>query len=163
VTAARVVATPFMVLLIVRAPAAWWTVAAWFILSCTDGLDGFLARRQGTTRSGAFLDPLADKVCVLAAMVTLVAIGVWWWPPVALIAAREVIQIVWRIRLGRRGVSVPAGRGAKLKTLLQDLAVGFALLPAAAALPAVAVTTLWLAAGLTLFTGARYLLARPAF
>ena len=99
------------------------------MLSCTDGLDGYLARRQGTTRSGAFLDPLADKVCVLAAMVTLVAVGRWWWLPVALIAAREVVQTAWRSRLGRRGISVPATRSAKLKTMLQDLAVGAALLP----------------------------------
>ena len=42
--------------------------------SCvTDGIDGYLARRHGTTRSGAFLDPLADKVLVLGAMFALVA------------------------------------------------------------------------------------------
>ena len=158
ITAARLLATPPMVLLIVHDRASWWSVAAWFVLSCTDGLDGYLARRQGATRSGAFLDPLADKVCVLAAMITLVAIGVWWWLPVALIAGREVVQTVWRSRLGRRGISVPATRAAKLKTLLQDLAVGAALLPSLAGHPTVALTILWAAVGLTLVTGVRYLL-----
>ena len=67
VTAARLLVTPLMVLLIVRDGPAWTTVAGWFLLASTDGLDGYLARRQGTTRSGAFLDPLADKICVLAA------------------------------------------------------------------------------------------------
>ena len=51
----------------------------WIALCVTDGIDGYLARRQGTTRSGAFLDPLADKVLVLGAMVALVANDTFWW------------------------------------------------------------------------------------
>jgi CDP-diacylglycerol--glycerol-3-phosphate 3-phosphatidyltransferase len=158
VTAARLIATPIMVLLIARMGASWTTVAAWFVLSCTDGLDGYLARRQGATRSGAFLDPLADKVCVLAAMVTLVALGWWWWVPVALIATRELTQTAWRSMLGRRGVTVPATRAAKLKTCMQDLAVGAALLPWTASNERFVGTVLWLAVGLTLVTGLQYLL-----
>jgi CDP-diacylglycerol---glycerol-3-phosphate 3-phosphatidyltransferase len=157
VTTARLVATPLMVVLIARQGPSWPAVAAWFVLSCTDGLDGFLARRHGATRSGAFLDPLADKICVLAAMVTLVAVGRWWWPAVGLIAAREVVQTVWRYRLGRRGISVPATRGAKAKTLLQDLAVGAALLPWTAGHPGFVQTLLWCAVVLTLVTGAQYM------
>jgi CDP-diacylglycerol--glycerol-3-phosphate 3-phosphatidyltransferase len=157
VTAARLLATPFMVMLIVRDGASWWTVAAWFVLSCTDGVDGILARRQGATRSGAFLDPLADKVCVLAAMVTLVAVGTWWWLPVGLIAAREVAQTAWRSRIGRRGVSVPASRAAKFKTLFQDLAVGGALLPWTAGTRSV-IAVLWVAVALTVATGVQYML-----
>lgn len=157
VTAARLVATPLMVVLIVRDGPSWSAVAAWFVLSCTDGLDGFLARRQGATRSGAFLDPLADKICVLAAMATLVAVGRWWWPAVALIAARELVQTGWRYRLGRRGISVPATGWAKVKTLLQDLAVGGALLPWTANHPGAVQTVLWAAVVLTLVTGAQYL------
>ena len=42
------------------------------MLSCTDGVDGWLARRDGTTRSGAFLDPLADKVLTIGGFVVLV-------------------------------------------------------------------------------------------
>ncbi len=157
VTAARLLATPLMIMLIVHDGAAWTTFIAWFLLSSTDGLDGFLARRQGATRSGAFLDPLADKICVLAAMVTLVAQGRWWWPAVALIATRELVQTAWRSRLGRRGISVPATRLAKLKTLLQDLAVGGALLPWTARHPAIVQGVLWAAVVLTLVTGAQYL------
>src|SRR5580704_7395718 len=114
VTVSRLLATPLMVLLIARLGPSWPAVAAWFVLSCTDGLDGYLARRQGTTTSGAFLDPLADKICVLAAMAALVAVGTWWWPAVTLIAARELIQTAWRSRLARRGISVPATRLAKI-------------------------------------------------
>ena len=158
VTIARLLATPLMVLLIVRSGPSWPAVVAWFVLSSTDGLDGYLARRQGTTRSGAFLDPLADKICVLAAMATLVAVDRWWWPAVALIAAREAVQTVWRVRLGRRGISIPATRWAKVKTLLQDLAVGGALLPWTAGHQGLVQTVLWLAVLLTVVTGVQYLM-----
>ncbi len=162
VTVARLLATPLMVVLIARQGPSWAAVAGWFVLSSTDGLDGYLARRQGATRSGAFLDPLADKICVIAAMITLVAIGQWWWPAVALIAARELVQTAWRYRLSRRGVSVPATPLAKLKTLAQDLAVGGALLPWTADHHTVVQGVLWSAVALTLVTGAQYLFDRPA-
>ena len=51
--------------------ATWLTVSLWFVLSCTDGVDGWVARRDGTTRSGAFLDPLADKVLTIGGFVAL--------------------------------------------------------------------------------------------
>jgi len=158
VTVFRLLATPIMVLLIAREGPSWSAVAAWGLLSWTDGIDGYLARRQGATRSGAFLDPLADKICVLAAMAALVAVGQWWWPAVTLIAARELIQTAWRSRLARRGVSVPATRLAKVKTLLQDLAVGAALLPWTTGHHTLVQTVLWAAVVLTWVTGVQYLL-----
>jgi CDP-diacylglycerol---glycerol-3-phosphate 3-phosphatidyltransferase len=157
ITGARLIAAPLMALLIVRQGAGWAAVGVWFVLSWTDALDGFLARRQGATRSGAFLDPLADKICVLVAMVTLVAVGWWWWVPVGLIASRELVQTAFRSQLGRRGISVPATRLAKFKTLLQDLAVGGALLPWTAHHHALVQSVLWAAVVLTLLTGAQYL------
>jgi CDP-diacylglycerol--glycerol-3-phosphate 3-phosphatidyltransferase len=162
ITAARLIAAPLMALLIVRDGPGWVPVALWFVLSWTDALDGFVARRQGATRSGAFLDPLADKICVLVAMVTLVAVGRWWWLPVGLIAGRELVQTALRSQLGRRGISVPATRLAKVKTLLQDLAVGGALLPWTAGHHGLVQSALWAAVVLTLFTGAQYLRAVPA-
>ena len=109
------------------------------MLCASDGIDGYIARRHGTTRSGAFLDPLADKVLVLGAMFTLVGNGVFWIVPVAIIAVREFVISMYRTVVGSRGVSVPASRMAKNKTLAQQLAVGFALLP----LTAVDATWLW--------------------
>jgi CDP-diacylglycerol--glycerol-3-phosphate 3-phosphatidyltransferase len=159
ITAARLFATPLMVLLIARQGASWAAVVAWFVLSCTDGVDGILARRQGATTSGAFLDPLADKICVLAAMAALVATGMWWWLPVAIIFAREIVQTVWRSRLSRRGISVPATKWAKIKTWLQDLSVGAALLPWTAGHHLFVQTLLWGAVALTVLTGAQYLKA----
>ena len=105
----------------------------------SDAVDGYIARRHGATRSGAFLDPLADKVLVLGAMFTLVGSDVFWIVPVAIIAVREFVISIYRTVVGSRGVSVPASRLAKYKTLAQQLAVGFALLP----LTALDATWLW--------------------
>jgi CDP-diacylglycerol--glycerol-3-phosphate 3-phosphatidyltransferase len=159
ITIGRLVITPFLLALIVSQGASWATVGCWFLLACTDGLDGYLARRMGTTRSGAFLDPLADKILVLGAMVALVVKGSFWFLPVALIAVREVAISLYRTRLGREGISVPARWWAKVKTVIQEVAVGFALLPLTSDHHLVATTWLWAAAVLTVVTGAQYLLA----
>ena len=71
VTIARLLAAPVFVVMIVVWGATWFNFAVGFIVAASDGLDGYIARRQGTTRSGAFLDPLADKALVLGALVTL--------------------------------------------------------------------------------------------
>jgi CDP-diacylglycerol--glycerol-3-phosphate 3-phosphatidyltransferase len=157
VTVARLAATPMLMGLIASMGASWTTVAVWFFVAATDGVDGYIARRMGTTRSGAFLDPLADKVCVLGAMVALVWRGVFWWAPVGIIAVREIGLIGYRSWLARRGVSMPATNGAKFKTWLQSLAVGAALLPATARHPDFGGGLLWAAVVLTLVTGAQYL------
>jgi CDP-diacylglycerol---glycerol-3-phosphate 3-phosphatidyltransferase len=137
---------------------SWIAFGLWFLLCASDAVDGYIARRHGVTRSGAFLDPLADKVLVLGAMFTLVGEDVFWILPVAIIAVREFVISMYRTVLGSRGVSVPASRMAKHKTLAQQLAVGFALLP----LTAVDASWLWngflwLAVVLALISGAQYL------
>lgn len=157
VTMARFAATPILMGLVAAMGASWTTVAVWFVVAATDGVDGYVARRMGTTRSGAFLDPLADKVCVLGAMVSLVWRGVFWWLPVGVIAVREIGLVAYRSLLARRGVSMPASKGAKVKTWLQSLAVGAALLPATARHPDLARGLLWIAVVLTLLTGGQYL------
>ena len=158
VTLLRLVVTPILLLVIIGGGSTWPAVTFWIIMSCSDGLDGYLARRQGTTRSGAFLDPLADKILVLGAMIALVAKSVFWVLPVGLIFARELAISGYRTYMGRKGVSIPARWWAKVKTVVQEVAVGFALLPLTKHHHIVANTALWLAVGLTLFTGGQYLL-----
>lgn len=159
VTVGRILVSPLLFALVPRDGAgSWFAFGLWFALCASDGIDGYLARRHGTTRSGAFLDPLADKVLVLGAMFTLVSIGVFWWLPVVLIAAREVTISVYRVLVGARGVSVPASRLGKWKTFVQQFAVAFALAP----LTAVDHTwlwqsLLWTSVVLTLVSGAQYL------
>ncbi len=154
VTIARLIfAVPLLVLVYDRGPE-WATVGGWFILSVTDGLDGFLARRDGTTRSGAFLDPLADKCLVLGGFGVLVARGDVWWLPVALIAAREIAVSVFRSLAARRGRTLPARRLGKFKTIVQMLAIGAVLLPWTADAHGLQVAILWLAVALTLVSAA---------
>ena len=66
VTVTRVLASPFLFLMIPdERVGSWAALAVWILLCSSDGFDGYLARRHGITRSGAFLDPLADKILVL--------------------------------------------------------------------------------------------------
>lgn len=156
-TLVRVVALPVLVLLILGG-AAWQALALWSVLAVSDLIDGWLARLQGATRSGAFLDPLADKILVLGAMVALVAVGALWWVPVALIAVREVSVSAYRSYVGRRGISVPARLSGKVKTWAQAIAVGMAIVPSASdSYRAVADVVLWAAVAMTLVTGYQYL------
>ena len=139
---------------------SWIAFTMWFVFCSSDGIDGWIARRHGTTSAGAFLDPLADKVLILGAMFTLVSTGVFWVVPVIVIAAREFVISVYRVLVGGRGISVPASKLAKYKTLAQQLAVAFALMP----LTALDATWLWqgflwAAVVLAVVSGAQYLLA----
>lgn len=159
VTVARMLLAPGLFVLIDGKKGSWVALAMWTALCSTDFVDGWLARRQGTTRSGAFLDPLADKVLVLGAMLTLVHEGVFWLLPVALIAGREFLISVYRSVVGTRGVTVPASRGAKLKTVTQQFAVAFALLPLTARDHMWTwKLLLWVAVVLTVQTGVVYLI-----
>jgi CDP-diacylglycerol--glycerol-3-phosphate 3-phosphatidyltransferase len=157
VSLARVLVTPLLLAWIVDSGASWAAEALWVALSLTDGVDGYLARRHGSTRSGAFLDPLADKFLALGAMAALVHIGVFGLVPVVLIGVREVAMSVYRSVVARAGISIPARRSAKIKTAVQDVAVGLALLPGIGDdHPSVARVVLWAAVALTLYTGAQY-------
>lgn len=159
-TLARFLATPVFIALVAVRGASWAAVAVGLPLVATDILDGWIARRMGTTRSGAFLDPLADKILVIGSLIVLVDKHEQWWLPVALITVREVAISVMRSHLGRRGISVPASGLAKLKTLAQDCAVGFSVLPLLAPHHlVVARSFLWIAVVLSLWTGAQYLTA----
>ncbi len=160
ITIARLVLTVPLLVMIVDSGATWPALALWIALCVTDGIDGHLARRQGTTRSGAFLDPLADKVLVLGAMVALVANDTFWWLPVGVIAVRELGIQVFRSYWGKKGLAVPATALAKAKTVTQEVAVGFGLLPLTATDATwVANCVLWVAVGLTVVTGVQYVSA----
>ena len=159
VTVARVLIAPFMFVLIPDEPGGSWVAfALWFVLCSTDGIDGYLARRHGSTTVGAFLDPLADKVLVIGAMVFLVNSHVFWIVPVIIIAARELAISLYRTFVGAKGVSVPASKIAKLKTLTQQLAVGFAIVPVTA-LDAKWLWNglLWISVALALISGGQYM------
>jgi CDP-diacylglycerol--glycerol-3-phosphate 3-phosphatidyltransferase len=153
ITVARLLLAIPTLVLIERQGATWTTVSLWFVLSCTDGVDGWMARRDGTTRSGAFLDPLADKFLTIGGLVALVMRGDVWWLPVALIAAREVFVSVYRSAAGRRGISLPARPLGKFKAGLQMLAVGAYVFPPVENLEGLKLSILWIAVAFTIVSG----------
>lgn len=157
VTFARLLLTPVWLAVVVAQGPSWPSFGLGFVLAATDGVDGYIARRQGTTRSGAFLDPLADKFLVVGGLIALVVKAAFWWLPVAVIAARELGISLYRSWMVRRGVSVPARYWAKVKTVVQEVAIGLALLPVDG-LSVVAKAVLWAGVVLAVVTGVQYLL-----
>ncbi len=105
-------------------------LAVFVVASLSDSLDGYLARRSGTiTTLGQFVDPLADKLLVGAALVVLVADeGFPLWAALV-IAVREVAVQVLRITRTSGGRTMPASPFAKAKTATQLGMVSWWLLP----------------------------------
>ncbi|HEY7948233.1 MAG TPA: CDP-alcohol phosphatidyltransferase family protein [Acidimicrobiales bacterium] len=157
ITVARLLATPVVVVLVAMHGAGWWPFAVAFTIGATDLVDGWLARRQGATRSGAFLDPLADKAVVLSLLFVLAAKSAFSWIPVAVIALRELGMSIYRVVAGRRGISIPARRSAKIKSLVQGTAILLALAPPVARHPNVLSVGIWVAVAFTVWTGGQYL------
>ena len=158
VTVGRVLASPFLFMLIPDdGRGSYVALIVWIVLCSSDGFDGYLARKHGITRSGAFLDPLADKILVLGAMFTLVSRDVFWVVPVLIIAAREIGVSLYRVFVGSKGVSMPASKTAKVKTFSQQLAVGFAPAPFTVIDQTWTFTIfMWIAVALTLLSAAQY-------
>jgi CDP-diacylglycerol--glycerol-3-phosphate 3-phosphatidyltransferase len=135
-TVARVAAVPIVVVLY-----AWnfsnhdyWATAVFCIAMTTDWFDGRMARRYGYTSAvGSLLDPIADKVLVLAALVMLIEQGVIPAWMVAAIVVREVLITGLRQAAVERGVVLAARDLGKLKTWAQAVAAGVAGFAAAGA------------------------------
>lgn len=126
----RVILIPFFVLAFYL-PYAWAPLACaviFVIAAVTDWFDGFLARKwKQTTRFGAFLDPVADKVMVATALVLVVEhYSVWWISlPAATMIAREIIISAlreWMAEIGKRS-SVAVSWIGKVKTMAQMMAL----------------------------------------
>ena len=149
VTIARLILAVPTLLLIIDQGSSWLTFGLWFVLTTTDGLDGWLARRDGTTRSGAFLDPLADKFLVVGGFFALGINGDFSWAAVIIVTAREVIVSMYRSYAARRGISLPARKLGKWKAFLQYLAVGAVLFPPTYEWATVHDVILWLAVGMS--------------
>ncbi len=99
------------------------------IISCTDWVDGYLARsRQEVTDFGKFMDPLADKILVAAALLALIELQVLPSWPVLIILAREFIVSGVRMMAASKGVVIAASWYGKVKTVLQIVAIVLFLL-----------------------------------
>ena len=124
-TILRIMAIPVIVLLLFSpARVASFVASIIFLLAAiTDGLDGYIARRQNIETSlGKFLDPLADKLLVITSLIMLIHLGrVPAWI-VAIIAGREMAVTGLRAIAINEGIVISASQLGKYKTLLQVIA-----------------------------------------
>jgi len=138
--------------------ASWFAAGVFVLASATDYADGYLARRyKSGSAVGEWLDPLADKLLVGAALVALVAYREFPLWAAVVIAVREVIVAVLRSMAIRRDHSMPAALAGKLKTAAQLAMVLAWLAPRQGVAVAVQDILVWLAVGLTIFSGSQYL------
>lgn len=165
-TVSRVLLVPVLVaVFFLPVPYSNWISMAVFVAaSATDYLDGYIARKRNQTSDfGAFLDPVADKLLVAAALFMLAATGQMSIATVIaalLILAREFLVSGLREFLAARHCQMPVSQLAKWKTAVQMTAIGFLLAgDAANPLPAklIGEIALWVAAVLTVITGIDYI------
>ena len=145
--------------------ARWVALAIYVAAAITDFFDGYLARKwQQQSSLGRMLDPIADKVLVSVVLLVLSADGILFgghiWAAI-IILAREVLVSGLREFLGELQVSVPVTQIAKWKTTVQLVAIGFLIAGPAGDLvlpytTQLGIGGLWIAAGLTLYTGYDY-------
>ena len=136
-----------------------WRDAAFvaFAVACvTDLVDGDLARRRNlVTEIGKVADPIADKTLTAAALLGLSSLGDLAWWVTAVVLLRELGITVLRFFVIRHGV-IPASRGGKAKTLVQNVAIGLYILPLTGWLATARFWVMALALTLTVATGIDY-------
>jgi cardiolipin synthase len=166
-TYGRILAVPLVAgLLMWDTNAARWIALALFVAAAiTDFFDGYLARKwQQQSSLGRMLDPIADKVLVAVVLLVLagspILYGGHMWAAI-IILSREVLVSGLREYLGELQVSAPVTKIAKWKTTVQLVAIGVLIAGPAGDkiipyLTEFGIALLWIAAGLTLYTGYDY-------
>jgi CDP-diacylglycerol--glycerol-3-phosphate 3-phosphatidyltransferase len=159
-TLARILLVPVVVVaLALEAPGGSVLAAGVFALAAlTDGLDGYIARsRQAVTTFGKVMDPVADKLLVAAALISLVSLDrLAAWVAMVIIA-REFAVSGLRIAAGQQGVVIPASALGKAKTILQVVAI-MALIAASDPDDAWVQGLVYGMVGVTVISGADYFL-----
>src|SRR5688500_19063954 len=125
-TLVRIMLVPVLVVALLDETPNGDTIAAivFAIAALTDGLDGYIARsRESITTFGKVMDPIADKLLIAAALISLVSLDrVAAWVAMVIIA-REFAVSGLRIAAGQQGVVIPASGLGKVKTIVQVVAV----------------------------------------
>lgn len=162
-TALRIALVPLFTALLLHGDGKQtdWRIAATVAFAgavATDKIDGELARSRGlVTNLGKIADPIADKALIGAALISLSMLGELWWAITVLVLARELGITLLRFLVIRHGV-MPAGRGGKLKTVAQSLAIVIYLAPLPDPVQPVAKVAMAVAVVLTLTTGLDYMI-----
>ena len=135
----RIILVPIMVIIpflgidekCMGIPVQWLIIDLIFVIaSITDKLDGYLARKNNqVTTFGKFLDPLADKILVLAAMVMLVEMQkLPAWIPIIVLTREFVVSGYRLVAVEKGGTVIAASKWGKLKTVTQMIAIILAFL-----------------------------------
>ncbi|WP_113905912.1 CDP-diacylglycerol--glycerol-3-phosphate 3-phosphatidyltransferase [Aliidiomarina celeris] len=163
-TSFRIVLIPvFLVVFYLPFPyATFWAAVIFVIAAITDGLDGYIARKYNQhTQFGAFLDPVADKIMVAAALIAVVEYhnNLWVTIPALIIVSRELIISAlreWMAEIGKRD-SVAVSSLGKVKTTAQMIALTGLLWNANTFVLSVGMIALYIAAILTFWSMYVYL------
>lgn len=126
ITISRILLVPiFMIFLLADIPYGVTVASIIFIVAAlTDSLDGYIARsRNQVTKLGKFMDPLADKLLVTAALVSLVEMDKLASWVVVIIISREIIVSVFRAVAASEGIVIAASPWGKAKTISQIIAI----------------------------------------
>jgi len=146
------------------AETRWLSLAIFLVAAMTDWVDGYLARKLNqVTELGKFLDPLVDKLLVLAPLLALIELGqVPAWG-VFLVLARELSIAGWRVTPSLTGTAVVVGANfwGKLKTVSQIAAIALLISPLSARWIVPSLIAFWISVILTLISGVIYLLPQP--
>ena len=155
-TLLRVVMIPlFLLVLYLDVPGAnYWALAIFVIASLTDTLDGYIARHYNqTTDFGKFMDPLADKCLVTAAMLWFVEIGQMPGWALVVVIIREFGVSGLRMVAADKGRVIAAGWSGKVKTASTMVCIVLMLLPIAPLVNNICVAVIVLA---TIYSGVEY-------
>ncbi len=161
-TVLRVIMIPFFVFFLLTAYAGenskWIALAIFIAASLTDYFDGKIARKYRlVTNFGKFMDPLADKLLVVAALICLVEMGRLAAWIVILITSREFIISGFRLIASDNGVVLAASYWGKFKTVFQ-MALVCLLIADIKELVSVTAAVMWIAVALTLISLADYII-----
>lgn len=162
-TMARIIAVPLFVAFMSTSIHNYLLALIIFILaSITDTLDGQIARKYNLiTDFGKLMDPLADKLLVISALVCLMDKGVVSAIVVIIIIARELMVSGIRAVAASKGHVIAAGKSGKIKTVVQMVGIVvmlFAVYIDGAALIRIGSVIIWIAAVLTIYSGAEYII-----
>jgi len=169
-TVFRIILVPFFVLFMLCPGipySALWSLSIFAVASYTDHLDGKLAReRNMVTNFGKFLDPMADKILVLSAMVCMVTVDLCSPVVLIIVLAREFLVSSLRLVAASQNVVIAADKSGKIKTATQMVSIVVILILLSinqlfeTEIPVAPIShcLMWLTAALTVYSGAEYII-----
>lgn len=158
ITVSRLLGVPFLLYFLHQptAQSRWISLIIFLVAAGTDWLDGYLARRLNqVTDLGKFLDPLVDKLLVLAPLLMLIEVGQIPAWGVFLILGRELTIAGWRVN---QTTISGANIWGKLKTISQIAAIALLIAPLPTVWRSPSLLAFWLSVALTLISGGIYLM-----